>query len=207
MKTNRRYINKALEEACIRGHLNIVQLLYPMCSNINAAFMDACLHGKLDVAKWLFSMDPSLNIKSYCACDYESEDIFCKVCSNGYLDMAKWLWDQFKPYCPNAFINSCKYLDVVKWLLSICPDIDVYEHNDMFLIVSCVVNSTNTVAWIVENYYKSHPYIKIDEYDELEREIQDILIEYNLIDPATLNESDLDLQKINRFLALDGVKN
>jgi hypothetical protein len=68
--------------------------------------------------------------------------------------------------------------------------------------LACANYRTDTVEWIVENYYKSYQYIDFDKYAKFANPIKDILIQYNLIDPSTLSETDLDyyLQKTNGFV-------
>jgi hypothetical protein len=215
MKLNQLDINDAFLVACIYGHLEIAQLLYPLSDDVNFAFINACENGKLNIAKWLLSMDPKLIIERIDHSNdiyenvvfLEKSCVLCSVCDNGHLDMAKWLFETFQLYCTNAFTCSYRDLDIIKWMLSICSEIDIYAKNNLLIKRACFYNGIDTVKWLVENYYQSYPYIKFDNYSEYAFEIKDILIEYNLIDPSTLTEPDLDyyLQKTNGVVPPDFV--
>jgi hypothetical protein len=200
------YIDKYFISACSTNKLELVKLLVPICTNIKIGFIKACAYGRLNVVKELLSFDSSLNINEsdYVFFDGYSRynNMFDILCDDGDLNMIKWLWYTFKPDPNTVFMNSYKDLKIVTWLLSECSEIDVYANNNSFINSACIHNCTDTVTWICENYYKSYSYIKFDEYSEFESEIKDILIEYNLIDPSTLDEHDLDyyLQKTNGFV-------
>jgi hypothetical protein len=118
------------------------------------------------------------------------------------LEIAKLLWDNFKICCKTEFIYSYRHLDVIQWLLSVCPELDVYAKRHLLLKCACYYNCITVVAWLVDNYYTSYPYIKFNNYTDFSYGIRDILINYNLINPSTLDEHDLNyyLQKTNGFV-------
>lgn len=65
-------------EACLNGHLNVIQWLYEIKSlidtsnensietlfDIEDAFFSACVNGYLNIAKWLYKIEPSIDISA-----------------------------------------------------------------------------------------------------------------------------------------------
>jgi hypothetical protein len=212
-------------DACVSGDLqkafNIVVDNLDNLTDIVLIFVELFENGSLDIICDLIVYDINigfiifeqiyildhLDFTEWLCHKLSPSEILKCACLNGQLNVVKWILDKFKPNPTDAFMGSWFHLDCLKLLLSNYSELDVYSYNHYLIRGACAYNCKDTVIFLVENYYKFYPYIKLDDYARFESEIKDILINYNLIDPSTLTEPGLDyyLLKTNGVVPEDFV--
>lgn len=111
-----------------------------------------CTYGDLFVAQLIWAAYPTLHDV------IDIDDLFVKVCSRHSLNVAKWLHsinpNRNKSVYKDAFRSACKirrhvvnYVDTVKWLLSVEPDIKIFASDVEGLFWNWM--SDSDVAWLL----------------------------------------------------------
>ena len=175
------YCNDELSfiKVCQNGHLKVAMWLYSaypfinLRENFNDIFNIACNIGHLRMVKWIASIDPEF-------IENKTNLIvpFWKSCSHGKLNIAKWIYansdetvyslvddSSFYDYKYNMFLDICdtRHVSVVRWLLTINPDIDDKDYILSLFNQACRAGELNTAKCILNKY----PNINISDEDEI----------------------------------------
>ncbi len=160
------YANHLFQGACRKGFFEMAKWLleiYPdidILANRFAAHKSATECGHTDIAKWL--------IKLKCEKSKHKIEIdFKYACLDGDLELAQSYYKQkpkinirhnydciFRTVCKNG------HLHVAKWLMSVCPDIDIYnlDNNNAFYN-ACKNGHLDVAKWLksldVQHKYNS----------------------------------------------------
>lgn len=111
---------RAFEEACNNGHLNIVRWIYSLgidiYHDISNIVHNACENGFLDIVQWIYPAAVGSG-------DWDPNTFLHLVCENGHLDIAQWIYSQGENVHirPNyIFSTACKngHLHVAQWIYS-----------------------------------------------------------------------------------------
>lgn len=165
-------------KVCKNGHLNVAKWLYNLypymlLDNFNGIFNIACDIGHLRMVKWIASIDPGLFIENKTNLIVP----FWESCLHGKLNIAKWIYansdekvysliDQssFYEYNRHMFINICesRYVSVVRWLLTINPEIKDEDYILSLFNQACKAGELNNAKCIINKY----PNINISDDDE-----------------------------------------
>ena len=142
--------SKALTDACLNGHLNVVrwlcQLLNPwqyfrLC-NMNIAFYQACRNGHFDVVEWIVQTyyPRHINIR------FNEDFSFNIACENGHLRVVKFIFGLYprkyhRRLYKNALYRACRYghIRLLEW---------VERANVINIQKAC--NKKYTLSWVCE---------------------------------------------------------
>ena len=115
--------NKLLYYFCKHGLLNEIQILVNIVRDeiiINSnVFTHACLNNHLEVAKFLFHVNPSV----------------VKLLSGGYY--------LFRELC------TAGKLEMAKWLLSVCPTINISDNEEVIFLNACESGKLELAKWLL----------------------------------------------------------
>lgn len=158
-------LKKALQYCCIRGNIHICKLLLQQNENIGVdakMFENACMNGNLELSEWLLKKAPNL--------DYvEITNKFSTICRMGFIDIAKMFYrinpnislDNFNNgfvfACESsrfAYINEDKRLELLKWIVSVRPNLDVTILSNKAFYICC----SNNLIKIVDLLVNLRPY-------------------------------------------------
>ena len=130
--------------ACQEGHLNVAKWLYSLKDidisiSLEDSFIISCSRGYLRVAKWLYEIGADVN--------YNEDEAWQFSMFKGRLSVVKWLYSTglIDVRCGNsrhiinkkdyAFKMACEsgYIDIIKWLESICDLYSSEYYNDRYI--------------------------------------------------------------------------
>ena len=155
------HYKQALEEACVGGHLDVVQWIFEFRpyttdefqSNVNIANAISCDYGHVAILKWLFTTYHSqINFWA-----------FCGACAHGHLDIVKWIASN-KHYtkhdisteCYSAFRLACAngHLSIAKWLTAAfhITQEDARSRGEYVLYYACINGHLEMAKWLVKTF-------------------------------------------------------
>jgi len=150
--------NLAFCYCCAYGNLEIAKWLLDMKPDINIAdnnyscFRMACIEGRLEIIKWLFNMvEINLNNNDP-VCSYG----LVTACSAGELELAKFFYNDrsniFEHHYEDSLLQACKngHLDIIKWLLSVKPDINISANYEAPFRFACYYGYLEVAKWLLE---------------------------------------------------------
>ena len=177
-------ISEAFTRACQHGHFQIAQWLWTLNSKSNSkinmaqAFSFTCFSGHVPIASWLLTLKPDLSVIN--------QKIFSHACVQGNLPLAQLLYE----HTPNGnwpgqyliskctklsahmfydfekiFIECCRVggkVDVVAWLLTIKPGINIRANNEDAFRSCCANGHRELAVWL----YELNPKINIEAVND-----------------------------------------
>lgn len=141
--------HKLFNNVCMNGHFKVMEWLRPHVIELSLkdGFSNACKNGHLNIAKRIHFMNPSLiEINKH---------HFKTACIHGHLKVVKWLFKKlnydFTLIDDKLFRDIC-YLDgnfeVAKWMISIQPNIDICQKNNLIFKSICRANNVEMAKWL-----------------------------------------------------------
>lgn len=144
-----------VRNACKRGLLNVVQWIFRNFNNVDIhagndfSLAMACQNNHYQVVKWL--LDNFILFKK----NVVSRQFYNK-CIDNNIEIAKLLYRTY-PYLifqdnNNLMIDILKreLLDVAKWLILVCPTIDLKYNNNESYIYALEHNHVNVINWLTQ---------------------------------------------------------